>query len=116
MLVIFDTSSAIPFFPARWANSVTRWLTGLYSPNRTISISNTVDPTENGGCAIDVNVDQLYNILRERMARDFVPRSGLKDNFDEITDRSFKKGDGRIGVDPEEIERIVEDKNQVLGG
>ena len=98
MLRLFDTNVAIPFFPASWANSVTNWLCGLNSPNQTIEIQNTPNPDENGGCRIDVNVEQLYSLLRQRMEQDFVTRAGLSNEMQAMTGPSLTCNNGQLDI------------------
>lgn len=98
MLRLFDTNIAIPFFPTGWANSVTSWLTGLYSPNGTIRISNTANPTEGGGCAIDVDVESLYRQLRGRIQQDFVPRDNLANAMRGMVGPSMNVNGGQLNV------------------
>lgn len=98
MLRLFDTNVAIPFFPAGWANAVTNWLTGLFSPNGTIRIKNTANPTEGGGCAIDVDVENLYRLLRDRLQQDFVTRGNLASEMRGIIGQSMNINNGLLNV------------------
>ena len=98
MLSLFDTTTPIPFFPTRWANAVTQWLTGLHSPTGTIKISNTTQPTESGSCSIDVDIDALYQAIRDRLARDFVPRDGFSDELRKNVGSSLNVSCGRLEV------------------
>ena len=98
MLKLFDTNVAIPFFPAGWANSVTNWICGLCSPNQTIRIENTASPDENGGCKIDVDVEQLYGLLRQRMQQDFVSRDGLSGTIQGMLGPSLNCNGGQLNI------------------
>ena len=99
MLTPFDVNNPVLFFPTRWANSVTNWLNGLFSRSGTISISNTPDPGESGGCSIDVDIENLYQQLLPRLQKDFVARSRLTEDIANITGRSTKITNGRLEVD-----------------
>jgi len=111
MLKLFDTNVAIPFFPASWANSVTNWICGLCSPNQTISIQNTPNPDENGGCRIEVDVEQVYRLLRQRMEQDFVPRTGLSDALQSMTGPALNCNGGQLGINDEYLNEKTNNKS-----
>ena len=98
MLALFDTTTPIPFFPTRWANAVTQWLTGLCSPSGTIKIQNTSQPDYGGGCRIDVDVEVLYQALRERMKIDFVARDGFTEELRKSAGQSLNVTCERLEV------------------
>ena len=64
--------------PRDLINSIVEWVRGVHSPNGTLRIKNTLSPTESGSVAIDVDVERLYELLRERIAADFVSREDLQ--------------------------------------
>lgn len=98
MLTPFDVNTPILFFPVRWANSVTNWLNGLFSRSGTISISNTPNPGESGGCSIDVNIENLYAQLLPRLKQDFLARDRMREEMDTLTGRSIKMENGQLEV------------------
>ena len=114
MLSLFDTNIAIPFFPTGWANSVTNWLTGLFSPNSTIKITNTVDPNEGGGCAIDVDVENLYRMLRGRLEQDFIPKRGLQDEIRGMLGQSMNINCGQLNVKDDYLNEKSNNKSQSI--
>ena len=77
MIKTFTELRGCMFFPRRWANSVANWLTEIVSPNGTLDITNTVNPTEGNGPKIDVNPKKTYEAMRDAISNDFL----LKDNF-----------------------------------
>lgn len=114
MLRLFDTNIAIPFFPAGWANSVTNWLTGLHSPNNTISLSNTADPKEGGGCAIDVNVEDLYRLLRGRLEQDFVTRGNFAGEIRSVIGQSMNINNGLLNVNDDYLNERANARSQSI--
>lgn len=114
MLNLFDTNTAIPFFPASWANSVTNWLTGIFSPNDTIKITNTSNPTEGGGCAIDVNVENLYRMLRYRMEQDFVSRGNLAGEIRSMIGQSMNVNNGLLNVNDDYLDEKANERSQSI--
>ncbi len=61
MIHLFNTSRLK--FPVKWANAITRWITGLTSDG-SITIKNTANPTENEGPTLAVNTEWLRSILQ----------------------------------------------------
>ena len=114
MLSLFDTNTAIPFFPASWANSVTNWLTGIFSPNSTIKITNTSNPTEGGGCAIDVDVENLYRMLRDRLERDFVSRGNFADNLRGVIGQSMNINNGQLNINDDYLNEKANARSQSI--
>ncbi len=111
MLKLFDTNVAIPFFPAGWANSVTNWICGLCSANQTIRIENTASPDENGGCKIEVDVEQVYRLLRQRMEQDFISRDGLSGAIQGRLGPSLNCNGGQLGINDEYLNEKTNNKS-----
>lgn len=63
------------FLKKEWANDVVNWMTGVYSPNGTVTIHNTATPSENGSCQFDVNVPLIYKQMKDMIAADFAART-----------------------------------------
>lgn len=106
MISTFTNKNTV-FFPTRWANSVSQWITGLFSRTGNIVIQNTADPSS-GGCSIDVNVEVLYAQLRERLMEDFVPRAGLGDAVARASNGSLSMSSGSLSVNDSFVNRTIE--------
>jgi hypothetical protein len=64
----------------------------------TISISNTPNPGESGGCSIDVNLEVLYQQLLPRLRAEFVSRNALPEALGNVTGNSVKMQNGQLEV------------------
>lgn len=71
-------------FPRGWANSVTRWLTGLNSPSNTISIRNALSP-DTKGPEIDVNVDVLAKKVAQLLDQRYMRISEIRNYIDNVS-------------------------------
>lgn len=65
MIREFKKKTKALFFPVKWANSVSRWILGVYSPTGTVKIKNTANPGEDGSIALDVNMDSVARKIKE---------------------------------------------------
>lgn len=104
MLKSFDVNTPQIFFPVRWANSVTNWLNGLFSRSGTISISNTPNPGESGGCSIDVNLEVLYQQLLPRLRAEFVSRKSLPEDLDRLSGNTVRMENGQLEVNSQYLD------------
>lgn len=104
MLALFDTNTPVLFFPVRWANAVTNWLNGLCSKSGTILVNNTPEPTEGGGCSIDVNVDVLYQQLLPRLREEFVSKASLAKDLEPVTGYTVQVRGGRLEVNDQHLD------------
>lgn len=74
MLNMFDTGRKIIFFPIRWANSVTAWLTRVHSPSGTIRIGSKHNP-DGSGPTMDLDVENAAIRLEGALETRFVSRA-----------------------------------------
>ena len=68
MVYSFDKKAVVLFFPKGWGNGVVDWISGVHSPKNTITVKNTLNPTDKGSLALDVNVPMLADRVREVLA------------------------------------------------
>lgn len=116
MIRLFETTRRILFFPKRWANAVTRWITGIHSPSGTIQIRNTTSPDENGSMTLDVNVEALAKKLRRALQVSLSKgqRSDVRDVIRTcLDDVSVYWRDGAVSVNQDWLTNIIEG---VVGG
>ena len=110
MIRVFENSKRILFFPKRWANAVSRWITGIHSPTGTINIRNTTSPDENGSMTIDVNVDAVAAKIRKlsQSGLSKYQRQDVKDVIRFCLDNvSVYWQDGSVSVNKDWLEKIV---------
>jgi hypothetical protein len=67
MIKFFNEKNPLIFFPKKWANAVSRWLMGVYSPSGTIKITNTANPDEHGSLGLDVNIDAVIRKMEKKL-------------------------------------------------
>ena len=116
MIHEFTGKGRIFWFPKAWANSVVRWICGVFSPTGTIQVTNNLSPNGEGSLALDVNVNAVLTRIRElrderevsqaEVARITYVVRGLLDGSTVVT-----KGE-HVSVDEDWVRRIAE---QVLG-
>lgn len=99
MIKLFEEKKRFLFFPVKWANSVTRWITGLSSPKSTIKIQNTTNPTENKGCQIDIVPEKAAAEMKKVLDARYVVRENLiKELMDVLSMCDFEVVDGKIRI------------------
>ena len=67
-------------------NSIVAWIRGVQSPSGTLHIKNTLSPSENGSIEIDVDLEHVYQYLRERIAKDFATHEDVSAALSEKLD------------------------------
>ena len=99
MLKFFEEKKRLLFFPVKWANSVTRWLTALSSPKGTIKINNTTNPTEDKGCQIDIVPEKAAEEMKKVLDARYVVREKLiKELMDVLSACDFEIVNKKIRV------------------
>lgn len=101
MIHLFEKRGII--FPARWANSVSKWIAGVCSRTGTIRITNTMDPDGNGSASFDVDIEVLVKKIQERLNLDYVRKDSLKEIVDAT---SIDVSGGMIAVKTEYVLRV----------
>lgn len=89
MIKPFNTSRKMLFFPVRWANSVSTWIQNVSSPDDTIRISNTCAPREGKSLKLSVNLQRIYDGVKDFFKNHFATkaelREALKKDIDQTT-------------------------------
>jgi len=101
MIKTFVEGKQTLFFPVRWANSVTRWIIGLYSKTGTIDIDNTTNPNNGKGCSIDVNVDVVLNKTTPELDKKYLQKSNLLSAIGDLCDETLQIKNGTLGLKKE---------------
>lgn len=83
--MIHEFTKNVLMFPRQWANSIVRWISGIHSPTDTIRIGNDMSPSEGRSMTLDVNVEVLYKLIKERIDNDFVAKNALDKIVDKTT-------------------------------
>lgn len=78
MIHEFSQRVRVLFFPKTWANSVSRWILGVFSPSGTVKVTNTANPGDNGSLALDVNIDLVSELIARRLANGPVTREEIE--------------------------------------
>ena len=65
MIHEFTGRGRIFWFPKAWANSIVRWICGVFSPSGTIQVTNNLSPDGEGSLALDVNVNAVAKQIAE---------------------------------------------------
>ena len=66
--MIYPIQSAIRLLAplAKRLNSVTAWISGVYSPNGTVSVRNTLDPSQGApSLALDINESLVFALVAD---------------------------------------------------
>ena len=108
---LFQSRKRLFGFPKKWANSVTRWISGVHSPSGTIHVKNTMEPGDDGSIALDVNVGAVAHEVLER----FETRPVTKEERKRLTHHlrgmvdgnSVQMIDGHIGVNGEWVDNRI---------
>ena len=66
------------FFPVSWANSVARWILGVFSPTGTIKIKNDAEPGRDKSISLDVNVPEVLRVAKTQLDESYVSRQEVK--------------------------------------
>lgn len=109
----FRTGSALFRFPKKWANAVVSWLAGVHSPNGTIRVKNTLNPTDDGSVGLDINEDVVFSLVAQRLDRRGLTRSDIKKArllLDILLDgNSVGRNGETYSVNPDWVKNIVAD-------
>jgi hypothetical protein len=109
----FRTGSALFRFPKKWANAVVSWLAGVHSPNGTIQVKNTLNPTDDGSVGLDINEDVVFSLVAQRLDRRGLTRSDIKKArllLDILLDgNSVGRNGETYSVNPDWVKNIVAD-------
>ena len=90
------------FFPISWANSIARWILGVFSPTGTIKITNDADPGRDKSIALDVNVSEVLRMAKPQLDESYVPRQDIKTMLANMCDgQSIILKDGVLTVNRE---------------
>lgn len=94
MIREFLSRRRLIFFPKSWANSVSQWICGVHSPSGTLKIVNTANPSKGKSASFDVDIDAVWNRLRDRI--DAIRREDdgqkLRDSKDETFGDKIQNG------------------------
>lgn len=94
MIREFLSRRRLIFFPKSWANSVSQWICGVHSPSGTLKIVNTANPSKGKSASFDVDIDAVWNRLRDRI--DAIRREDddqkLRDSKDETFGDKLQNG------------------------
>ena len=94
MIREFLSRRRLIFFPKPWANSVSQWICGVHSPSGTLKIVNTANPSKGKSASFDVDIDAVWNRLRDRI--DAIRREDddqkLRDSKDETFGDKIQNG------------------------
>ena len=113
MIRLFESGRRILYFPRKWANSVSRWLLGIHSPEGTIRITgNTPNPEGEKSVGFDVNIGTVASKVRARLSAlgfTAAQRTAIKSVFRECLDGlSIVWGDTGAKVSKEWLDAIIE--------
>ena len=111
MIHEFTGRGRIFWFPKAWANSVARWICGVFSPSGTIQVTNNLSPDGEGSLALDVNVNAVAKQIAE-MRDDREITQGRIESMKHIVrgmlDGNSLKSDGEhIHVDADWVAKIA---------
>ncbi len=113
MIRLFESGRRLLYFPRKWANSVSRWLLGVHSPEGTINITgNTANPEGEKSVGFDVNIGVVASRVRARISAlgfTAMQRSAVKDIIrDSLDGFSLVWKDGNASVNSEWLQTFVE--------
>lgn len=105
MIREFLSKRRIVFFPKSWANSITQWICGIHSPSGTLKIVNTANPSKGKSASLDVDIDAVWERLRERIESLRKEDAGqkLRDSKDETFGDKIIGGGGHGNLTHEDI-------------
>ena len=67
MIHEYKTKKRILFFPTAWANSITRWILGVFSSDGSVLLKNTANPGDKGSLDMRVNMEYVMKKVEERL-------------------------------------------------
>lgn len=108
--MIKEFSKKVLFVPRSWLNAVTRWIQGVYSPDGSIIVKNTLNPGQDGSLEIKVNLDRIISAVAQRFGLESqLDRNNVRDIVWDMVDGASVIVDGRrISVNKEWLDQYIE--------
>lgn len=108
MIKLFEETIRFFFFPVRWANAVTVWIQNVASPDDSIKISNTCNPKEGQSLGLSVNLQRIYDGVKEYFKGVWITPAKLREVLDDACDKnSIEVNDGEYRVSKKWVENVL---------
>lgn len=111
MIKLFEETIRFFFFPVKWANAITVWIQNIASPDDSIKISNTCNPKEGQSLGLSVNLQRIYDGVKEYFKEAWVTPAKLREVLDDACDKnSIEVNEGEYRVSEKWVKDVLDSK------